>query len=72
MAKKDQIKYWLKSADQDWSAANHLFEKKDYTYALFFSHLTLEKILKAIFTDKQDYRFRNDLVICIKEVNAKS
>jgi hypothetical protein len=28
MAKKDQIKYWLKSADQDWSAASHLFKKK--------------------------------------------
>lgn len=54
MSKKDKIKYWLKSADQDWLVANHLFEKKDYAYALFFGHLTVEKTLKAIFTDKQD------------------
>ena len=54
MSKEDKIKYWLKSADQDWHVANHLFEKKDYAYALFFGHLTVAKILKAIFTDKQD------------------
>jgi len=54
MAKKDKIKYWLKTADQDWKVANHLFEKKDYSYALFFGHLTIEKILKAIFTNKKD------------------
>ena len=54
ITKKDKIKYWVKTADQDWKVANHLFEKKDYSYALFFGHLTIEKILKAIFTDKKD------------------
>ncbi len=54
MAKEDKIKYWLTSADQDWVVARHLFEKKDYAYALFFGHLTVEKILKAIFTDRHD------------------
>ena len=54
ITKKDKVKYWLKTADQDWKVANHLFEKKDYSYALFFGHLTIEKILKAIFTDKKD------------------
>lgn len=54
ITKKDKVKYWLKTADQDWKVANHLFEKKDYPYALFFCHLAIEKILKAIFTDKKD------------------
>ena len=54
ITKKDKVKYWLKTADQDWKVANHLFEKEDYSYALFFGHLTIEKILKAIFTDKKD------------------
>lgn len=54
ITKKDKVKYWLKTADQDWKVANHLFEKKDYSYALFFCHLAIEKILKAIFTDKKD------------------
>jgi HEPN domain-containing protein len=52
--KEEKIKYWLKSAEYDWKTAGHLFEKEDYPYALFFGHLTIEKILKAIFTDKFD------------------
>ncbi len=54
MTQKEKIKYWLKSAKQDWTVASHLFEKKDYSYALFFGHLTIEKILKAIYVDKHD------------------
>jgi len=54
MAKKDTIHYWIKTADKDWKVANHLFEKGDYSYALFFGHLTMEKIIKAIFTDKNE------------------
>ncbi|MEA2082888.1 MAG: HEPN domain-containing protein [Thermodesulfobacteriota bacterium] len=71
MVKKDKIKYWLKTADQDWRVANHLFEKKDYSYALFFGHLTIEKILKAIFIDKKTKRhhFRIILYIFLKKPN---
>lgn len=54
MAKKDILKYWIKTADQDWKVANHLLEKGDYSYALFFGHLTIEKILKAIFYSKKE------------------
>ncbi len=54
MTKEDKIKYWLKTADQDWHVANHLYEKGDYSYALFFCHLTIEKLLKAIFTKRED------------------
>lgn len=41
--------YWLISAAHDREVAGHLFEKGDYSYALFFGHLTLEKMLKAYF-----------------------
>ena len=51
MNKQEKVHYWLKSADYDWQVANHLFEKKDYPYALFFGHLTLEKLLKAVFAN---------------------
>jgi len=54
MKKDDKITYWLKTAEQDWKVANHLFEKGDYSYALFFGHLALEKTLKAIYVKKQD------------------
>ena len=49
MDREEKTNYWLTSAENDWVVANHLFEKGDYPYALFFGHLTLEKILKGIF-----------------------
>jgi len=49
--KKESIRYWLESAKEDWKVAKHLFEKKDYSYSLFLGHLTIEKILKAIYVD---------------------
>ena len=45
----DKVSFWMVSAEDDWNVARHLFEKGDYAYALFFGHLTLEKILKALF-----------------------
>ena len=54
MKKDERMKYWLNTATQDWKVAGHLFEKGDYSYALFFGHLTLEKTLKAIYVKKQD------------------
>ena len=52
MIKREKIGYWLKSSTKDWRVANHLFEKGDYPYALFFGHLAIEKLLKAIFVEK--------------------
>jgi len=52
MNKKDSISYWLKSAKEDWKVAKHLFEKRDYSYSLFLGHLTIEKILKAIYVSR--------------------
>ena len=47
MIKKEYIDYWRNAADKDWIAVEHLFEKGDYLHALFFAHLTLEKLIKA-------------------------
>jgi HEPN domain-containing protein len=54
MNKEEKIAYWVKSSGKDWKAANHLFEKGDNAHALFFGHLTIEKLLKAIFVEKFD------------------
>ena len=54
MSKREKTEYWVKSSGSDWKVANHLFEKGDYAYALFFGHLTIEKLLKAIFVNKFD------------------
>ena len=42
------IAYWLESADYDLETGKTLLRSKRYPYALFFGHLALEKILKAL------------------------
>jgi HEPN domain-containing protein len=46
--------FWLEEARESLQVARHLFEKADYSYALFFGHLAIEKLLKAIFVIKKD------------------
>ena len=49
---KEVIKYWVTSAEDDRKVSLHLYEKGDYVYALFFAHLFLEKLLKALVVKK--------------------
>jgi HEPN domain-containing protein len=49
---KEKVRYWLESSEDDWRVGRHLFEKGDYSYSLFFGHLAVEKILKAIYLDR--------------------
>ncbi len=54
MTKQDKIQYWITTAENDWRVSGHLYEKKDYPYALFFGHLTIEKLLKALYVCGSD------------------
>jgi HEPN domain-containing protein len=45
--KADYIEYWKLTAEKDWVAAIHLFDKGHYIHSLFFAHLVIEKLLKA-------------------------
>lgn len=47
MTKEEHIAYWLQQADYDWESVTVLFNQKRYIHALFFAHLTLEKLCKA-------------------------
>jgi HEPN domain-containing protein len=40
--------YWMIEADEALNVTDHLFEKKDYSYALFFGHLAVEKNSKSL------------------------
>lgn len=42
-------KYWLIESEEAIKVADHLMEKGDYSYSLFFGHLAIEKILKALY-----------------------
>jgi len=43
------VNYWLKTAEDDLKVVDHLFEKGDYSWALFIAHLVLEKVLKVYY-----------------------
>lgn len=43
------VQYWQTEANEALEVAGHLIEKADYSYALFFGHLAVEKILKALY-----------------------
>lgn len=39
--------YWLDSSERDFKTMQHLYDSKDYHWALFIGHLVIEKLLKA-------------------------
>ncbi|RZK44278.1 MAG: HEPN domain-containing protein [Hymenobacter sp.] len=47
MTKHDHIQYWKETAEEDWLAAQDLFQTKRYLQSLFLAHLTIEKLSKA-------------------------
>lgn len=51
---KKLFNYWLTDSEESWSVAESLMEKRKFPEALFFGHLALEKILKALVVAKHD------------------
>lgn len=54
MTKAEHIKYWRDSAQHDLESAESIFDSGRYDWCLFVGHLALEKLLKAIFVDRND------------------
>jgi HEPN domain-containing protein len=48
------ILYFQESSEGDWRVAKKLFDDKEFGYCLFFCHLALEKLLKAIVVMQTD------------------
>src|SRR3989338_949864 len=49
---KEVINYWFKGAERNYETANYLYQGRRYADCLFFCHLMLEKILKALVVKK--------------------
>jgi HEPN domain-containing protein len=45
---REQVSYWKTGSTYDLETAKALFEKERYPYCLYFCHLALEKLLKAL------------------------
>ena len=48
LTKDEHIKYWVDTAKKDWRAIQKMYKSKVYLHALFFAHLHLEKLCKAL------------------------
>lgn len=52
---RDELqKAWLKSAKEDFKIAEDLVKMKHYQWALFLCHISIEKVLKAIYIKIKD------------------
>ena len=49
---KKIVDYWIHGSEEDYKTAQALFSGNRYTHALFFCHLTIEKILKGLVVKK--------------------
>ncbi len=52
MERAEVAQYWMNTAEQDYVAMQHLFQTKDYVWCLFIGHLVIEKLLKAVYSFK--------------------
>jgi len=46
--KEEHIQFWIDQAQDDWGAVDNLFIGRKFLQSLFFAHLVIEKICKAI------------------------
>ncbi len=65
--------YWKKTAEHDYETMDGLFKIKRYSESLFFGHIVLEKILKALVVQKTEKHapFTHDLVKLLSIAETK-
>jgi HEPN domain-containing protein len=51
MKKSEKIEYWLNIAEYDLKTAKVMFESKRFLYVGFMCHQSIEKVLKAFYTN---------------------
>lgn len=45
----DLMQFWIDSSDEDYNVMHVLYRNKKNSYCLFFGHLVIEKLLKALY-----------------------
>jgi len=72
MTKQQYIDYWINTAEKDWVSVDVLLKGKQYLQCLFWAHLVLEKLAKAIWvknhTENIPPRIHN-LVLLLEQSN---
>ena len=54
MDRSTVIESWVNSSDKDFGVMSDLYKTKHYDWALFMGHLSIEKLLKAVYLKNMD------------------
>ncbi len=46
------VKHWIETSEDDFQTMLSLYDSKSYGWALFLGHITVEKLLKAVYVSK--------------------
>jgi HEPN domain-containing protein len=57
MERDDIVGYWIDSSEDDYRVMQSLFDNGYYVWALFLSHLVIEKLLKASYVKNVDVNY---------------
>jgi HEPN domain-containing protein len=70
---KKLIDYWIKTARHDYDTMLSLFNSKRYSDSLFYGHLVLEKILKALIAKrmKEHPKPTHNLLVLLEDSNVQ-
>lgn len=74
MTKQEYINYWTETSHQDWGSSEDLYKTNHFLQALFFAHLSLEKICKALWVKDNDSNHPpriHNLVFLIKQTKLE-
>jgi HEPN domain-containing protein len=54
MTKTDHVAYWMATADDNWRELHNMMQAGDYLPALFWAHLCIEKLSKALWVKENE------------------
>jgi len=57
LTKEEHIQYWISSSEKDWKVIDDLYKADDFVYSLFFAHLVIEKICKALWVKNNENNY---------------
>src|SRR3989344_4955924 len=72
MTQEEIVQFWKESSDRDWEFSQEIYNGgKRYDSALFFVHLSLEKLLKALhYHNKNEHPLAiHDLAVLAKKTD---
>lgn len=46
------VKHWIETSEEDFQTMLSLYNSKSYGWALFLGHISIEKLLKAVYVNK--------------------